>query len=171
LDREDDGIKGLPTIIAESLRRTMEDIFKDNDAGNLKDVELNQEMCVCADNELGAMMKALDGEYVLPGPGGDPIRNPDVLPTGKNIHALDPQSNPTTAAVNFAKVVVDRLIAQQTKDNGGVPPETIAVVLWGIDDIKTHGESTVFLSRLYCGPCVLGQHVSCRSADSLHFEL
>uniref|UniRef100_A0A7S1JE22 magnesium chelatase n=1 Tax=Eutreptiella gymnastica TaxID=73025 RepID=A0A7S1JE22_9EUGL len=206
LDREDDGIKGLPTIIAESLGRTMEDIFKGNDAGNLKDVELNQEITmavreavrdlvkdrtdeegriskpsplsslfkqepwlrtlkqagykvnekdvkplfeylefclqqVCADNELGAMMKALDGEYVLPGPGGDPIRNPDVLPTGKNIHALDPQSIPTTAAVNSAKVVVDRLIAQQTKDNGGVPPETIAVVLWGTDNIKTYGES------------------------------
>ena len=42
---------------------------------------------VCADNELGALLQGLDGEYILPGPGGDPIRNPDVLPTGKNMHA------------------------------------------------------------------------------------
>ena len=96
---------------------------------------------VVSDNELGALLKALDGEYVLPGPGGDPIRNPDVLPTGKNIHALDPQSIPTTAAVQSAKIVVDRLLERQRQDNGGQWPETIASVLWGTDNIKTYGES------------------------------
>lgn len=96
---------------------------------------------IVADNELGAMLKALEGEYVIPGPGGDPIRNPDVLPTGKNIHALDPQSIPTTAAITSAKIVVDRLLDRQRADNGGAYPETIACVLWGTDNIKTYGES------------------------------
>jgi magnesium chelatase subunit H len=96
---------------------------------------------IVADNELGAMLKALEGEYVIPGPGGDPIRNPDVLPTGKNIHALDPQSIPTTAAVKSAKIVVDRLLARQRAENEGAWPETIACVLWGTDNIKTYGES------------------------------
>jgi magnesium chelatase subunit H len=49
------------------------------------------------------MLKALEGEYVIPGPGGDPIRNPDVLPTGKNIHALDPQSIPQPLPSNQPK--------------------------------------------------------------------
>ena len=96
---------------------------------------------VVADNELGALLKALEGEYVLPGPGGDPIRNPDVLPTGKNIHALDPQSIPTTAAVQSAQIVVDRLLARQAAENNGQYPESIAFVLWGTDNIKTYGES------------------------------
>lgn len=96
---------------------------------------------VCADNELGGLLKGLEGEYVLPGPGGDPIRNPDVLPTGKNIHALDPQSIPTMAAVQSAKIVVDRLLKRQMEENGGKYPETIACVLWGTDNIKTYGES------------------------------
>ena len=96
---------------------------------------------VIADNELGALLKALEGEYVIPGPGGDPIRNPDVLPTGKNIHALDPQSIPTTAAILSAKIVVDRLLARQRAENNGNWPETIACVLWGTDNIKTYGES------------------------------
>jgi magnesium chelatase subunit H len=96
---------------------------------------------VVADNELGALLTALEGEYILPGPGGDPIRNPDVLPTGKNIHALDPQSIPTAAAVKSAKIVVDRLIARQCAENNGAYPETIACVLWGTDNIKTYGES------------------------------
>ncbi|MBM0741212.1 magnesium chelatase subunit H [Phormidium sp. CLA17] len=96
---------------------------------------------VVADNELGALLVGLDGQYIIPGPGGDPIRNPDVLPTGKNIHALDPQSIPTAAAVKSAKVVVDRLLDRQRQENDGNYPETIACVLWGTDNIKTYGES------------------------------
>merc|ERR1712078_730009 len=96
---------------------------------------------VVKDNELDSLQKALRGEYVEPGPGGDPIRNPDVLPTGKNIHALDPQAIPTSAAVQSAQVVVERLIERQKLDNGGAYPETIALVLWGTDNIKTYGES------------------------------
>ena len=55
-----------------------------------------------------SLWQALEGKYVEPGPGGDPIRNPAVLPTGKNIHALDPQSIPTQAALKSARVVVER---------------------------------------------------------------
>merc|ERR1719253_197545 len=94
-----------------------------------------------ADNELGALVEALDGKYILPGPGGDPIRNPDVLPTGKNMHALDPQSIPTSAAVDCAKVVCDRLLERLQADAGGKYPESIAFTLWGTDNIKTYGES------------------------------
>ncbi|WP_430540913.1 magnesium chelatase subunit H [Roseofilum casamattae] len=96
---------------------------------------------VCADNELGGLLQALEGEYILPGPGGDPIRNPDVLPTGKNIHALDPQSIPTEAAIKSAKRVVDQLLQRHQMSNDGQLPETIATVLWGTDNIKTFGES------------------------------
>ena len=96
---------------------------------------------IVKDNELGALRQALAGGYVEPGPGGDPIRNPGVLPTGKNIHALDPQSIPTAAAVKSAEVVVERLLEAQRAEAGGVWPETVAVVLWGTDNIKTYGES------------------------------
>ncbi|MEO1132638.1 MAG: magnesium chelatase subunit H [Cyanobacteria bacterium J06639_1] len=102
---------------------------------------------VVADNEVGAMVQALEGNYVMPGPGGDPIRNPMVLPTGKNIYALDPQSIPTSAAVQAAMVVVDRLLARQKADNNGQWPETIACMLWGTDNIKTYGES---LAQVLC---------------------
>merc|ERR1712118_131503 len=62
-------------------------------------------------------------------------------PTGKNIHALDPQAIPTSAAIQSAKVVVDRLLERQRKENDGKYPESIALVLWGTDNIKTYGES------------------------------
>ncbi len=102
---------------------------------------------VTADFELGSLLKALEGEYILPGPGGDPIRNPNVLPTGKNIHALDPQSIPTSAAIKSAEVVVRRLLDREMSLNGGNYPETISVVLWGTDNIKTYGES---LAQVLC---------------------
>ncbi|CAN0436730.1 unnamed protein product, partial [Discosporangium mesarthrocarpum] len=95
---------------------------------------------VVADNELGGLIGALNGEYISPGPGGDPIRNPDVLPTGKNMHALDPQSIPTKAAVDCASVVVDRLLDRLAADNNGEYPETVAFTLWGTDNIKTYGK-------------------------------
>merc|ERR1719409_1056721 len=96
---------------------------------------------VVADNEMGALLEGLNGEFILPGPGGDPIRNPLVLPTGKNMHALDPQAIPTSAACDCAKIVVDRLLDRQAADNNGAYPESIAFVLWGTDNIKTYGES------------------------------
>lgn len=96
---------------------------------------------IVKDNEVGALVDALDGKYTEPGPGGDPIRNPKVLPTGKNIHALDPQSIPTQAAVVSAQLVVERLLEREKENNGGEYPETVAVVLWGTDNIKTYGES------------------------------
>ena len=102
---------------------------------------------IVADNELGGLIRALEGEYITPSPGGDPIRNPGVLPTGKNMHALDPQSIPTSAAVQAAQVVVERLLDRQKAENNGNYPETIACVLWGTDNIKTYGES---LAQVLC---------------------
>ncbi|CAM9406170.1 unnamed protein product [Heterosigma akashiwo] len=96
---------------------------------------------VVADNELGGLVSALNGNYMVPGPGGDPIRNPDVLPTGKNMHALDPQSIPTKAAVDVAEKVCDRLLERMAQENGGAYPESVAFTLWGTDNIKTYGES------------------------------
>merc|ERR1719253_960400 len=116
--------------------------FPDVDEGYLKPLFEYLQVClqqIVCNNELPGLMNALNGEYVPPGPGGDPVRNPDVLPTGKNMHALDPQSIPTKAAVDTAIVVVNRLLENMEKQ--GEAPESIAFTLWGTDNIKTYGES------------------------------
>merc|ERR1719243_547330 len=88
---------------------------------------------VVADNEMGALLEGLDGDFITPGPGGDPIRNPLVLPTGKNMHALDPSAIPTSAACDCAKTVVDRLLERQKLDSpDGKYPESVAFVMWGV---------------------------------------
>merc|ERR1719426_481459 len=97
---------------------------------------------VVADNEMGVLLEGLDANFITPGPGGDPIRNPLVLPTGKNMHALDPSAIPTSAAMDCAKTVVDRLLERQRLDSPtNEHPSSVAFVLWGTDNIKTYGES------------------------------
>jgi magnesium chelatase subunit H len=214
IDRPEDNIKSLPRLIASSVGRDIEEVYRSANAGKLDDVALLQkiteatraavramvqrstdgegrvkevvpflkqsmnflnaftggspqkkalvdsgfssvaeeeltplfdylEFClkqIVADNEVGGLLSALEGKYIVPGPGGDPIRNPDVLPTGKNMHGLDPQSIPTTAAVDVARVVADRLLERMKIDTGAYP-ESIAFTLWGTDNIKTYGES------------------------------
>ena len=91
---------------------------------------------------MGALLQGLEGDYVLPGPGGDPIRNPDVLPTGKNLHALDPQAIPTLAAVQSAKSRGRSLDwSVKSRKMGHAIPKPSPRVLWGTDNIKTYGES------------------------------
>ncbi len=214
-DRWEDNLKSLPRLLAESIGRDIDEIYKNSDRGVFADVELlaqikrashkaiealiqtqldadgrvskvavlnflrlgkNEpwwealreagfakvdreqlkavmefaEFCLqqlVADNELGSLIRALEGEFIPPSPGGDPIRNPLVLPTGKNMHALDPQSIPTSAAVQSAQVIVEKLLQKQRQENDGNYPETISVVLWGTDNIKTYGES---LAQVLC---------------------
>ena len=96
---------------------------------------------IVANNELGGIMELLNGQFLMPAPGGDPIRNPDVLPTGRNMHALDASAIPTTAAVEVSGTVVEKLLEKLKDENDGMFPESIAFTLWGTDNIKTYGES------------------------------
>ena len=91
-----------------------------------------------ANDELGALIHALDGGYVLPAPGGDLLKNPDVLPTGRNIHGFDPFRIPSAFACMQGAQAAERLVARHCAD-GGRLPESIAMVLWGTDNLKSEG--------------------------------
>jgi len=91
-------------------------------------------------NELDGLMSALRGEYVQPGPGADIVQNPNILPTGRNTHAVNPYSVPSAAAVHRAEPITRALLDRDLAETGRYP-ETIAMVLWGIDNIKTEGSA------------------------------
>ena len=99
--------------------------------------------------ELNSVMSALDGGYVKPAPGGDLLRDgSSVLPTGRNIHALDPYRMPSQGASARGTRAADEIIRQHLEANGGVYPETVAVTLWGLDTIKTRGEAIAIVLAL-----------------------
>ncbi len=92
-----------------------------------------------SNNELESLMRALRGEYIAPGPGADIVQNPLVLPTGRNTHAVNPYSVPSQVASSRAKVTADALLRRYLEDHGRYP-RALALVLWGLDNIKTQGE-------------------------------
>ncbi|MEO0434930.1 MAG: magnesium chelatase subunit H [Cyanobacteria bacterium J06656_5] len=99
-------------------------------------------------DELENLLRGLNGEYIPPAPGGDLLRDgPGALPTGRNIHALDPYRMPSPAAYERGRAIGRKLIAQNLEDSGDFP-ETVAVMLWGLDAIKTKGESLGILLEL-----------------------
>ncbi|KAL3920968.1 MAG: hypothetical protein SGILL_002998 [Bacillariaceae sp.] len=99
--------------------------------------------------EVDAVVTALDGGYVLPNPGGDLIRDgSSVLPTGRNIHALDPYRMPSAGAWIRGQKAAEEIIRQHRESNDGSYPETVAVSLWGLDAIKTRGESVAIVLAL-----------------------
>ena len=93
---------------------------------------------LAVDHEVPAIIRALDGRYTRPAPGGDLLRTTDVLPTGRNLHGFDPFRIPSAFAIRDGARQADRLLARHQADSGRLP-ETVAMVLWGTDNLKTEG--------------------------------
>jgi len=89
-------------------------------------------------SEIEGLLGALDGKYIHPAPGGDLLRTPDVLPTGRNLHGFDPFRIPSAFAVQDGAKQADKLIAR-FMDDGNPLPESVAIVLWGSDNLKSEG--------------------------------
>ena len=90
------------------------------------------------DSEIDGLLRALDGRFIRPAPGGDLLRAPEVLPTGRNLHGFDPFRIPSAYAARDGARQAMRLLARYVAD-GNALPETVAMVLWGTDNLKTEG--------------------------------
>ncbi|KAB0680336.1 magnesium chelatase subunit H [Aureimonas leprariae] len=90
------------------------------------------------DGEIDGILAALDGRYVRPVAGGDVVRSPVILPTGRNIHGFDPFRLPSAFAVADGRAQAERVLERHRQDHGTLP-ESIALVLWGTDNMKSEG--------------------------------
>ncbi len=90
------------------------------------------------DQELPAIVRALDGRFIRPAPGGDLLRSPAVLPTGRNVHGFDPFRIPSAFAVREGRAQAEALL-ERFRADGHPLPATVAMVLWGTDTLKTEG--------------------------------
>ncbi|NVN84804.1 MAG: magnesium chelatase subunit H [Rhodopseudomonas sp.] len=93
---------------------------------------------LAVDHEIPALINALDGKFIRPAPGGDLLRTPAILPTGRNLHGFDPFRIPSAFAVQDGAQQAQRLIDKHVAD-GNTLPESIAIVLWGTDNLKNEG--------------------------------
>ena len=91
-----------------------------------------------ADNELRALLAGLAGRYIPTSYGGDPIKNPDALPTGRNLYGFDPSRVPTPAAWAAGKLALDQLLDTHRQQTGKVPRK-LAFTLWSVETMRHFG--------------------------------
>lgn len=88
--------------------------------------------------EMTGFLEALEGRHIPSGYGGDPIRNPDSLPTGRNLYGFDPSKVPTKAAYEAGGEALDKLIAAY-RETHGKAPEKLAFTLWSVETMRHFG--------------------------------
>ena len=96
-------------------------------------------------DEMGNLMHACGGGYVLPGPSGAPTRgNADILPMGRNYYGIDPDIVPTKAAWEIGRRMADQMIERYTEAKGTYPTE-IGFIIWATDTMKTNGDDVAYI--------------------------
>jgi cobaltochelatase CobN len=90
--------------------------------------------------ELDNFFNGLSGAYIEPALGGDPLRNPEILPTGRNSFQFDPRLVPSEEACRRGMEIAENTLAHYQSLNGSYPDST-AVILWGFETTKTRGET------------------------------
>ncbi len=89
--------------------------------------------------EINGLLHGLRGGFVTPSPSNDIVRDPSVVPTGRNVYSLDPSRAPTALAVEKANRLADELLERAVAETGALP-ESVAIVLWGSDNLKSDCE-------------------------------
>ena len=151
-DRPEVGVRALPEALVDEGVREFVEHGADAAVALLEQKGLSAEVTrpvfglletvstkLRSNNEIDSVVRALRGEFVEPGPGADIVQNPDILPTGRNTHAINPYGVPSATAFARSEVVANSLLDRYKKENGRYP-EAMALVLWGLDNIKTQGE-------------------------------
>jgi len=93
-----------------------------------------------AEAERAALIAALDGRRIAPGPAGSPTRGRrDVLPTGRNLFTADPRTLPTPTAMDLGRLAADEILRAHLQTHGE-PPRSVVIDLWGSATLRTGGE-------------------------------
>jgi cobaltochelatase CobN len=103
--------------------------------------------------ERAALLAALDGRRVAPGPAGAPARGRrDVLPTGRNLYTADPRTLPTRTAFDLGRLAADEVIRAYLQTHGEMP-RALVIDLWGSASLRTGGEEIAQgLALMGCRP-------------------
>ncbi|WP_028996765.1 cobaltochelatase subunit CobN [Azohydromonas australica] len=97
------------------------------------------ERLLSTEGELPGLLAALEGRFVPAAYGGDPIRNPESLPTGRNLTGLDPSRLPTRQAYEVAKRLFNDWLTQWRAEHGERVPARLALSLWAGETLRHQG--------------------------------
>lgn len=91
-----------------------------------------------ASDEIGGVLAALDARHLATGYGGDVVRNPDLLPTGRNMYAFDPSKVPTRVAWETGRKLAERTL-EDYREKHGRYPDKLAFSLWSLETMRHFG--------------------------------
>lgn len=89
--------------------------------------------------ELSSLINALGGGYTAPSPGGDVIANPNTLPTGRNLFAINAEETPTEDAWEKGKALAESTIAMYRERHNDSLPRKVSYTLWSGEFIESGG--------------------------------
>lgn len=106
----------------------------------LKNVNVYREALINSPaNELASVVNALNGGFIAPTSGGDPVLNPNILPTGRNMFAVNAEETPSVVAWEKGKDLAESTIMIYRKEHGDSIPRKVSYTLWSSEFIETEG--------------------------------
>ncbi len=91
-----------------------------------------------ADREISQTLRALNSEYIEPGTGNDPIRNPDALPTGRNFYSFDQRMFPDLETEAVGTVLAQQMLDSYFAEHARYP-DKVSFVLWSVETMRHRG--------------------------------
>jgi len=149
------GIKNAKALMRDDYRKIQQSkpyrfveevIFSDRPLAEIADTRLRETaekgrrflIDLRAAWEIEGVVKGLSSRWIDPSYGGDPIRNPDALHTGRNMYGFDPSRVPTRAAYDAGKEAMEQLITSHKLTHGKFP-EKLAFTMWSTETMRHLG--------------------------------
>ncbi len=89
--------------------------------------------------EFASILNAMAGGYTAPSPGGDPIANPNTVPTGRNLYAVNAEATPSETAWERGKELAENTIAMYRERHNDSIPRKVSYTLWSGEFVETEG--------------------------------
>lgn len=104
----------------------------------IKKEDMKQGLKECGNAEMASLLNALNGGYIAPGEGNDPVRNPEAIPTGRNFYGFNVDKVPSREAFLLGKKLADGMI-QDYREKNGAYPDKLGIILWSTETQRNEG--------------------------------
>lgn len=158
------------------IARLIEERKYKGDTYSLKEVltflcDSVKEKVLLTSNEMTHFIAGTNGRFVPPGKGGNPTRgNVEILPTGRNFYASDPDEIPSRAAYEVGRKLADKMLKIHL-DEKGEYPQSVAMIIWAGATLKTNGEDLAeALSLMGVRPVYLGSALQVTGVEPIPAE-
>ena len=111
--------------------------------GGIDDPEISRKLADSPRLEMLGLLAGLDGRYIAPGKGNDPLRSPEALPTGRNFHAVDGDILPTRVGYRLGESLAGKAAARDKSAQGSE-----GIILWASDAVRDEGVMVAFALAL-----------------------